>query len=365
MHIILGCDDVGKEALSFYRKMNSSPDCLFCDVDDIRNGDIIEGTRVISFKEMKNKSDDSDIVIADEYAYDRIAVKLWEAGIRKFNIYFNKNGGVRSVSGYDGKYGILNYLQFRVIDHCNLNCKSCGSVCNRDTPHNFVRAEEFEKDVKQCHKYVPVIGRIHILGGEPFLHPELGKILEVARGYYAETPITVVTNGLLVERMTEALIDDFKMNNIAINISGYPPVMERIGAISKFLEEKGIACSVRPVGKFNNFRRLDYVSDIKKAWDSCRVNSCTNYKSGILCGCSMIEAFEKMNRQFGTSYQMIEEEDYFDLYKTKQSIHDILSAFRKPKHICGYCDSKPATWFDWSLPNEEISVYDYVVDGKR
>ena len=176
MHIILGCDDVGKEALSFYRKMNSSPDCLFCDVDDIRNGDIIEGTRVISFKEMKNKSDDSDIVIADEYAY---------------------------------------------------------------------------------------------------------------------------------------------------------------------------------------------VSDIKKAWDSCRVNSCTNYKSGILCGCSMIEAFEKMNRQFGTSYQMIEEEDYFDLYKTKQSIHDILSAFRKPKHICGYCDSKPATWFDWSLPNEEISVYDYVVDGKR
>ena len=117
MHIILGCDDVGKEALSFYRKMNSSPDCLFCDVDDIRNGDIIEGTRVISFKEMKNKSDDSDIVIADEYAYDRIAVKLWEAGIRKFNIYFNKNGGYGAYRDtmVNTEYSIIYSLELLTI----------------------------------------------------------------------------------------------------------------------------------------------------------------------------------------------------------------------------------------------------------
>lgn len=361
MFIILGCDETGKEAFRYYREKNKE-DGLFCDIDDIKNGEFIDGVRVVSFADMVDRRSDSNIVIADEYNYDRIALELLKTGTTDFDIYFNNNGGVRRITDYDGEYGILNYLQFRIIDHCNLNCKSCGSVCNRHTPHSYVPAESFEKDVRLLRERIPIIGRIHILGGEPFLHPELDRILDISRKYYEETLITVVTNGLLIEEMSEKLIESFRKNRVAINISGYPPVMKNIDRIAKFISCHRIVYSVRPVEKFCNFRRMNHRSDIKKAWDSCVMNSCTNYKGGILCGCSMIEAFEKMNMQFNMGYCMKKDEDYFDLYETECNIHTIIKSFCIPKHMCGYCDDKPPTWFGWSLPEGEISVYDYVVD---
>jgi uncharacterized radical SAM superfamily Fe-S cluster-containing enzyme len=87
-----------------------------------------------------------------------------------------------------------------ITGHCNLNCK----CCNHFSPlvkESFVSLEGFENDFKRLSE---LTGRhndnIDLMGGEPLLHPEINKIMDIARKYF-DGPINIVTNGIKLTAM--------------------------------------------------------------------------------------------------------------------------------------------------------------------
>ena len=78
------------------------------------------------------------------------------------------------------------------------------------------------------------------MGGEPLLHSELSEILPIARKYFPNSKIALVSNGLLIPKIDEQLIESIKNNNIFFNISLYQPTYKMADKIVEFLNDKNI-----------------------------------------------------------------------------------------------------------------------------
>ena len=81
------------------------------------------------------------------------------------------------------KRKILDF-EVHLADHCNLNCKGCFHFCPI-ADEKYPSVQSLENDFKRIYELANgKIGRIYLLGGEPLLHPELIKIINVAGKYF-------------------------------------------------------------------------------------------------------------------------------------------------------------------------------------
>ena len=86
-------------------------------------------------------------------------------------------------------------IYIEITNSCNLNCSFC-SKSFRDKRNMSIL--EFETVLKKIDKYTDFI-YLH-LKGEPLLHPDLDKILELLDNYNKKVIIT--TNGTLLKEST-------------------------------------------------------------------------------------------------------------------------------------------------------------------
>ena len=90
----------------------------------------------------------------------------------------------------------LRYLFLELTDRCNLNCKHCGSKCTANNS-TYLEYSIIEKTLYQvARKYNPSEIMICITGGEPFLHPDIYKIIYLSRSLGFLVGIT--SNGTLI-----------------------------------------------------------------------------------------------------------------------------------------------------------------------
>ena len=94
----------------------------------------------------------------------------------------------------------LEYIEYDIVGHCNLNCKGCSHFSNIICDNSFVTLESYEKDLRRMKELFSYIARIKILGGEPLLHPQLNEIIKITREVLPKATIDIVTNGLLIIR---------------------------------------------------------------------------------------------------------------------------------------------------------------------
>lgn len=74
----------------------------------------------------------------------------------------------------------LIHLDVHVTDHCNLNCKGCTHFAPLVEQEVFKDPDQVGKDLRELAKKF-VIKKIHLLGGEPLLHPRVNEFVKNAR----------------------------------------------------------------------------------------------------------------------------------------------------------------------------------------
>lgn len=102
--------------------------------------------------------------------------------------------------------GHLDALWFQVTGTvCNLACSHCFISCAPDNrSFGFLTLEDVEARLEEAAALG--VREYYVTGGEPFIHPDIGPILEAA---LAKGPTTVLTNGTVVkprhaDRLAEA-----------------------------------------------------------------------------------------------------------------------------------------------------------------
>lgn len=249
----------------------------------------------------------------------------------------------------------LSYLEYHVADHCNLNCKYCTHYSPLVPEPVFTDFESFCRHLEQLKKWIPDIGIIRVLGGEPLLNPQLGDFIAYTRRLYPASILTVVTNGLLIPRMSEELMETMRNNTAFLHISYYPPMQERIGAAQAFLYEHQIPYTITALTReFNKTQTLTPQSD-EDFFYRCFQASCVCMHDGKLAPCFAPFTTKYFNHAFGAN---LPTDEGINLYDPELTVPMLKASLLVPMNRCRYCIAGEAK--EWEIAGRKSTIEDWV-----
>ena len=251
----------------------------------------------------------------------------------------------------------LQRLVVHLTDHCNLNCKGCTHFSNIAKPA-FADVDQFEREFAQLATIFSNIVEIYLLGGEPLLHPRLTEFLPIARKYFPDSNLKLMSNGVLVTRMDEAFWKAMAASRIILVCDLYPidlPVEEIEGLAAKY----GVELEwTDPRAEF--FRLpLDPTGsqDPTHSFQVCgAVNNCPMLRDGRLYPCAYIAYHDIFKERFGIEGMEPTEEDSISIFDgaTPYEIFDFLS---NPVPWCKYCDVDAISTHQWSRSSRSLDEW--------
>ena len=244
----------------------------------------------------------------------------------------------------------LPYLEIDLLNWCNLNCAGCthfsplASYELQDYPLDL-----FENDIKELSKKFR-IRDIHLLGGEPFLLPNLLEYLKIIRSYFSYSRIFIDTNGVLAEKI-ESLKPELTKLRIIIILSNY------IGH-TKLKPIPGII--VRPIKNFHNMGlSLEPKHNPLESKMNCVIspdkNAISLYK-GRIYHCSVMKNLSVLEKAFNLDFKIPLEDRGVDLYQSAESIITELYDTSRWDKLCAHCPSKRCH-FAWKLSQKDLSEW--------
>jgi len=108
----------------------------------------------------------------------------------------------------------VNTLQMFITDRCNMRCPGC--FYQHRLGKSAMSMEQYQGTVED---HLGDIGKVIILGGEPTLHPDLGKMIDLNNRYGLRT--TIYTNACKLYKLSGT---DLSRTSIRIDIKDYQSV---------------------------------------------------------------------------------------------------------------------------------------------
>lgn len=239
---------------------------------------------------------------------------------------------------------MIQHLDYHLTTHCNLNCKGC-STFSPIAEKWFASAESFEKDLWALHKCIgDSVQQIHLLGGEPLLHPQAERFAIVAREVFPYARIDFTTNGLLIRQMPESFWGNCKKNNISIKFTRYDIAVD-YEEMSRYIREKGVevfsAGSEKPI---TYFRRIPLNAkgtfNMFQSYVQCPYTDCAQLRDGKLFRCPAAALCDVLNKALKVQEKqelILSRRDYIDL-NTAVTERDVFSFLSSAIPFCAYCD---------------------------
>ena len=253
----------------------------------------------------------------------------------------------------------LIHFSIHLTEHCNLNCRGCSHFCNLHKDPDFLSIEEFERDFRRLSElFEKEAEYIHLMGGEPLLHPRLTDFFPIARDCFPRADLKILTNGILLQQMPDSFWSACRKYDIMITPSMFPLKID-YRAIQKKAESLGVRCLL--VWEKSEFRKdvldLDGRHDPVTNFLQCsHPNNCVFFSHGRFCTCNVPLNIENFNRFFNRNLRLMPG-DYIDIYQA-ESGQEILEFLTKPMPFCRYCALEQCQrGLPWAHSKDEITEW--------
>jgi MoaA/NifB/PqqE/SkfB family radical SAM enzyme len=253
-------------------------------------------------------------------------------------------------------------IDIPAVEHCNLSCKGCTAF-GPIAKESFLDVDSYEKDMSKLSELTNhKLDEIWFTGGEPLLHPRIAEMVQIARKYFYDTSIKILSNGILLLKMPDDFWKKCRDNQIEINITKYPVKVD-FEKISEIAQKHGITFGYlggdgEPVKEMWKYP-LDLLGQqkLKNSFMICnQVNSCIRMKNGRIYPCNTIPCIEHFNSFFGKNLE-VTEKDYIEIEKVK-SIDEVYDFLIAPKPFCKYCNRKGVVFgIKWAISKKELSEW--------
>jgi len=252
---------------------------------------------------------------------------------------------------------VLYHFEVQLTDHCNLSCKGCPSFSSLRPPA-FADLAEFESDMQHMANIFSKVKQIHLLGGEPLLHPEVGEFCRAARRIFPKTRIYLRTNGTMVMRMNEEFWSTLSANKIILLCDPYPvglPIIE--------IKFQGKAHHVKV--EWTDLRQELFKVPIDpkgghhapSSFSKCQGhNNRPLLRDGRLYPCAFIACADVFRESFGVSGLEVYAIDWIGI-RDEPDAEQVFAFLRKPVHWCSNCDMDNSEFYEWGPSSHHISEW--------
>lgn len=235
----------------------------------------------------------------------------------------------------------LNYLEINIVDQCNLNCKGCAHFSNI-CDNKFVNLENYKRDLELiAEKFY--LYNFRLLGGEPLLHPKLPELVEITRNILPNSRIIIVTNGLLINKLSENALKKLSKSNVIVSISLYEPTFKMLDSIINKLNQYNINYLINDdyfkktevIEKFHTRLSTTRSEEAYLANQRCSGRFCRFLRDGKISKCYYPLLIELLNKKSGMNFE-VSKEDYIEL-KDIVNGWDAIEKMNGDIPFCEYC----------------------------
>lgn len=212
---------------SFYEKFEGLINIKgYIDNDKKKQGSYLNGKIIYSIEDIKDVIGKNKIIIASG-AYNEISSQLMKYGLIEGTDFCDSRIFIGVYFSYVQNKVYIYRTDLSITSKCNLKCKSCNMFMPYYDSPRHKSFEEIKDDIDAYFKWVDNLQLLNILGGEPFLHPNIVEIIEyIGDRYYKKyiEHIEFFSNGTI--KLSEEILSACKKYDIGIQVSDYSNKLE-------------------------------------------------------------------------------------------------------------------------------------------
>lgn len=282
-----------------------------------------KGIPIVSLEEIERQIGQYKIIVATStLAYASIKSDLDRLGLGEYVDYCRWEEFMPEwYWKYRGQV-CVSQLFSTVTSRCTFKCKYCSMLMPEYKNHYTYTAEDIAKDFELLFQQIDYLTSWYVMGGEPLLHRDLDKILEIIYDRYHEKIgyIQVITNGSLVPPPN--LIRVFQKCQVNVRVSDYTHAVsyeKKYNEVLKCLQENAVDYTISCYKTWVDLgfpRENICISDCAKTLKEHMLNcakGCHSMNDGNLYFCGLLHAVNKLG-----IYQL-KDTDYIDLKAIKKN----------------------------------------------
>lgn len=235
------------------------------------------------------------------------------------------------------KFCMIPRVDLVLTTKCSLKCRYCANLMQYyKNPYN-VDLCKIKESIQALLFGVDYVRTIYVLGGEPFLYPDLDEVLSFLIKQKKVGEICIVTNGTILPN-NKKLINVMKHKKIFVRISDYRELSKKKYALTKLCKNEKISYTVMKQGRWYNCGNIQSrkrnSTELQKRYDEC-ATLCRSILNGKLHYCPRAAHLYDLS---GIGAK----DDYIDLLAcSKLTLKKEIRAFLTNKKViqaCNYCD---------------------------
>ena len=376
--IIYGASVYGELALRGLEVLGLHP---FCFADRARIGQEYLGYKVIAPDELQKYTDDCVLIASADFYYEMLNFLESIDCKNIYDISFLLEQDIntdrlsnRAKEMYDAKENYLKaaqgtdltiiHLGFCVSERCSLKCRDCSFLMQYYEHPQNIDLEFYKPALDKFLETVDYISEFRIYGGEPFMNPDMYKILEWYQDCQKINTLSIYTNGTIIP--SKHTLECMKSKKVKVHISNYEHNMDKVKKLIDVLERENITYFVRKYDMWQQAGELHHrnysVQQAEKIYSQCFATNCYSFLKGKFYACPRAAHAVNLGAMPDVKCDRVDFlDDSLTISELQEQLYDLMYR-RKSIEACQYCDGlnnhvegvKPAVQIHTCMKYEKI-----------
>ena len=241
----------------------------------------------------------------------------------------------------------LRHLDIHVTDHCNLGCKGCEHYSPLCEPA-FADLGQTRRELARLADLFETIEQIYLLGGEPLLHPDVASFVHAAREAFPQARVCLMTNGVLVTRMPDAVWEALRDTRATLLCDDYPIRLPK-DDIEALAARWDVSVEWMPEARefFTAPIQPEGTCDPDGSFTACQwLSNCAIIRDGRLFPCAHIAYADVPSERFGLPQLMPTDADSIDIFSAASG-DEVIRFLTTPAPWCRFCDYEHTVTYAW------------------
>ena len=235
----------------------------------------------------------------------------------------------------------LKYVDITVTEACSMKCESCSNLMQYYLKPRNSDLDMLFKSVDKLMKVTNSLYEFKVVGGEPFVHKQIGKVINKLLTYETIKEIVIYTNATVIPKGEN--FECLKNDKIFIEITDYGNLSKRRDELIKLLKENNIRYTSNiPIWTDSGTLKFQNASEeqLVEKFNNCCMTDKTTILNGKLYRCPYSANAHNLNAIPPNNSDVV---DLNDDNKTKEELKNeirFLHGNKKYLEACKHCNGR-------------------------